>query len=106
MPAGGGSKREKPVVSLIPINRARNHPKSIQPDMLKIAAFPRHDGYELSGFLPTSAMTGFDPTEQPRIGIYYAVIDRELGWQTFSVGPEYPVMDDPSLWGEAVLARE
>ena len=34
------------------------------------------------------------------------VIDRELGWQTFSLGPEYPVMDDPSLWGEAVLARE
>ena len=37
-------------------------------------------------------------------GVQYAVIDRELGWQTLTLGPEYPVMDDPSLWGEAVLA--
>ncbi len=37
--------------------------------------------------------------------MYYAVIDRELGWQTLSLGPEFPVMDDPSLWGEAVLAK-
>ena len=94
------------MTSLIPINRARANPKSVPDNSLKIAAYPRHDGYELSGFVPNSAMTGFEPTEQPRIGLYYAVIDRELGWQTFSLGPEYPVMDDPSLWGEAVLAPE
>lgn len=103
MPAGGGPQRDKPVTSLIPIHRARSHPKSIAPDLLKIAAYPRHDGYELSGFVPAAAMTGFDPGEQPRIGLYYAVVDRELGWQTFSLGPEYPVVEDPSLWGEAVL---
>jgi hypothetical protein len=103
MPAGGGSQREKPVVSLIPINRARSHPRSIPAEKLKVAAFPRHDGYELSGFAPASALTGFDPGEQPRLGIYYAVIDRELGWQTLALGPEFPVMDDPSLWGQAVL---
>lgn len=106
MPAGGGSKREKPVTSLIPINRARANPKSVPANSIKIAAYPRHDGYELSGFVPNAAMTGFEPAEQPRIGLYYAVIDRELGWQTFSLGPEYPVMDDPSLWGEAVLSPE
>jgi hypothetical protein len=105
MPAGGGPQREKPVVSLIPINRARSHPKSIAPEKLKIAAFPRHDGYELSGFAPASALTGFDPGQQPRLGIYYAVIDRELGWQTLALGPEFPVMDDPSLWGQAVLGE-
>jgi hypothetical protein len=37
--------------------------------------------------------------------MYYTVIDRELGWQTLALGPEYPVMDDPSLWGEAVFTR-
>ena len=103
MPSGGGPKREKPVVSLIPINRARSHPKGVTAEQLKIASYARHDGYELSGFVPTSALTGFDPSEQPRVGMYYTVIDRELGWQTLALGPEYPVMDDPSLWGEAVL---
>lgn len=103
MPAGGGPQREKPVTSLIPINRARSHPKTIAAGQLKIAAYPRHDGYELSGFVPAEAMTGFDPAEQPRIGLYYAVVDRELGWQTLALGPEYPVADDPSLWGQAVL---
>jgi hypothetical protein len=105
MPAGGGPKREKPVVSLIPINRARSHPKPVASEQLKIAAQPRHDGYEVSGFIPASALTGFDPNEQPRVGMYYTVIDRELGWQTLALGPEYPVMDDPSLWGEAVFTR-
>lgn len=103
MPAGGGPKRERPVASLVGINRARGNPKPIEKDILKIAAYPRHDGYELSGLIPTAALTGFDPIDQPRIAIYYAVIDREMGWQTLTLGPEFPVIEDPSLWGEAVL---
>ncbi len=103
MPAGGGPQRERPVASLVEINRARGNPKLIERDQLKIAAYPRHDGYELSGLIPATALTGFDPVDQPRIGFYYAVLDRELGWQTLTLGPEYPVTEDPSLWGEAVL---
>ncbi|WP_145178017.1 DOMON domain-containing protein [Rubripirellula lacrimiformis] len=103
MPAGGGPKRERPTAAMIPINRARMHPKSIGPNQLKIVGMPRHDGYEMSGFIPADALTGFDPADQPRISLYYAVVDRELGWQTLSLGPEYPVLEDPSLWGEAVL---
>ena len=103
MPAGGGPQRERPVTALVGINRARGNPKSIAPGKLKICAVPRHDGYELSGLIPAEALTGFDPKDQPRIGLYYAVVDRELGWQTLTLGPEYPVDEDPSLWGEAVL---
>jgi hypothetical protein len=33
------------------------------------------------------------------------VIDRELGWQTFTVGQELPFVDDPSLWGTLDLVR-
>ena len=104
MPSGSGPRRERPLAALVPIHRARGNPKSVAPDQLKVAASPRHDGYELSGIVPTEALTGYAPADQPRIGIYYAVIDRELGWQTFALTPEYPVADDPSLWGEAVLA--
>lgn len=104
MPAGGGPKREHPVAAWIPINRARANPKPVSPSELKIAAYPRHDGYQMSGFVPASGLTGFDPASQPRVSLYYAVVDRELGWQTLTLGPEYPVLEDPSLWGEAVLA--
>jgi hypothetical protein len=41
--------------------------------------------------------------EHPRIGFYFAVMDRELGWQTFSLGPEFPFTADPSLWGTMEL---
>ena len=105
MPSGGGSKREHPVAGLVPINRARFQPNPINNGVIKVAAAPRHDGYEMSGLIPAKAMTGYDPADQPRISLYYAVIDRELGWQTLSLGPEYPVMEDPSLWGEGVLVK-
>ena len=105
MPSGGGPQRERPVTTMMPINRARNVPKPINDKTLKIAAMPRHDGYEMSGIIPADALTGYEPKQQPRISLYYAVIDRELGWQTLSLGPEYPVMEDPSLWGEAALVK-
>lgn len=103
MPAGGGPQRNKPVAALVGIHRARGNPKQVSPDDLPLKAYPRHDGYELSAVIPKAAMTGFDPVDNPRIGLYYAVVDRELGWQTLTLGPEYPVAEDPSLWGEAVL---
>lgn len=105
MPSGGGGRREDAVAALIPINRARQNPRSITGPGLRVLATVRHDGYRLAGLIPTTALTGFDPGEQPRLGYFYAVIDRELGWQTFSLGPEYPVTEDPSLWGQAVLAN-
>ncbi|TWU34994.1 DOMON domain-containing protein [Novipirellula artificiosorum] len=106
MPSGGGANRERPVTAWIPINRARANPKPIPSESLKIAAYPRHDGYLLSGFIPSESLTGYDPIDQPRVGLYYAVVDRELGWQTLALGPEYPVTEDPSMWGEARLDSE
>ncbi len=104
MPGGAGPKRDRPMAAAIPIHRARENPRPIPPGQLAVAAAPRHDGYELSGFVPADALTGFSPADQPRIGLYYAVTDRELGWQTLALGPEYPVTEDPSLWAEASLA--
>ena len=59
----------------------------------------------LDALIASAALTGFSPADQPAIGFSYAVIDRELGWQTFSVGPELPFAEDPSLWGTLNLAR-
>jgi hypothetical protein len=104
LPFGGGSRAEQPVAVLLPINRARELPKPIEPRVLRAESARLKDGYELKTFIPGSAITGFDPAEHPRLGFSYAVIDRELGWQTFSVGPEFPFVEDPSLWGTVELA--
>lgn len=103
LPAGGGPQRDRPVATIVPINRARANPKTIPNGALLIHAAPKHDGYELSGLIPTKAMTGFDPIDQPRIGFYYAVNDRELGNQSLTLSDSFPVAEDPSLWGEAAL---
>jgi hypothetical protein len=50
-------------------------------------------------------MTGFDTAEHSRLGFTYAVIDRELGQQTFGVGGPMPYQEDPSLWATLELQR-
>lgn len=103
LPSGGGPQRDRPVAAMVPIHRARANPKPIAGDALSIQAAPKHDGYELSGIIHASALTGFDPVDQPRIGFFYAVADRELGYQSLTLDKSFPVAEDPSLWGEAVL---
>jgi len=103
LPAGGGSREAQPVARLLAINRAREDPKSVADSTLGIRALVRSGGYALQAYLPAAALTGFDPLEHPRLGFTYAVIDRELGWQTFTVGPEFPIDEDPSLWGSLEL---
>jgi hypothetical protein len=105
LPIGAGRKLDEPAAVLLAINRAKESPREIDPRTLKIRADRLSDGYKLEGFLPAAALTGYSPAEQPAIGFSYALIDRELGWQTFSVGPELPFVDDPSLWGTLELKR-
>jgi hypothetical protein len=72
---------------------------------LKVHSSSRNDGYLLEAFIPTDALTGFDPAEHPRLGFTYAVLDRELGEQTFGVGSPLPYQEDPSLWATLELVR-
>jgi hypothetical protein len=106
LPFGAGSRGAQPVGVLLPINRARELPKPIEPRVLRIESSKLKDGYELRAFVPAEAITGYDPAEHPKLGFSYAVIDRELGWQTFTVGPEFPFVEDPSLWGTLELKDE
>ena len=99
LPFGGGREQEEPVAAWLPINRAREHSQQVPAETLQIRSESRIDGYLLFAMIPAEALTGFDPLEHPRLGFSYALTDRELGWQTFCSGPEYPVFEDPSLWG-------
>ncbi len=62
-------------------------------------------GYELAAFVPAAALAGYDPANQSRLGFTLAVLDRELGLQTFAVGAEFPYEEDPSCWAEVELVE-
>lgn len=103
LPFGGGHRLDEPIAALFPINRAKESPKPVEAELFKIRSKKLPDGYALEAMIPAEALTGFDPTDHPRIGFSYAVVDRELGWQTFSLGAEFPFIEDPSLWGTLEL---
>lgn len=103
LPHGEGSKQQNPVAELLNINRAKDNPKQPPRGSLQVRSEKRADGYLMHGFIPGDALTGWDPAEHTKLGFYYAVMDRELGWQTLSLGSEYPFQTDPSLWGTLEL---
>ena len=105
LPYGHGKQERDPLPYFLPINRARAIPTPVASDDLTLHAQQKKGGYSLQGFIPGSALTGFDPSEHQQLGFHFSVIDRELGWHTFSLGPEYPILEDPSLWGTLDLVR-
>lgn len=106
LPSGAGKKLDEPAAAWLPINRAREQPRPIEPKQLRVRSEKRIDGYLLECLVPAAALTGFDPQEHPRLGFTYAVIDRELGEQTFGVGSPMPYQEDPSLWATLELVKE
>ncbi len=106
LPGGSGRRFEAPVAEWLPIHRAREHPRAIDPGQLQVRSEKRIDGYLLRAFIPAGALTGFDPREHPRLGFNYAVFDRELGEQTLSVGSPVPYREDPSLWATLELVDD
>jgi hypothetical protein len=105
LPLGDGPQFQRPVALWLPINRAKDNPKQVSAGTLQVRSQTHADGYSLEAHVPAAALTGFDPVEHPRLGFCYAVMDRELGWQTFTVGPEFPFAEDPSLWGSLELEK-
>jgi hypothetical protein len=105
LPAGSGRNLGDPYGELYFINRARENPKPVRPEALKTRTEKRVDGYVLEVHIPASAITGWDPAEHKRLGFTYAVVDQELGEQTFSCGKEFPYRDDPSVWATLELVK-
>jgi hypothetical protein len=101
--SGAGSGGVQPVADQLLINRARENARPARPRELQARAKISTASYTLTAFAPTDALGGYDPTQQPRLGFTYALLDRERGLQTFSVGPEFPYEEDPSCWAELRL---
>ena len=98
LPAGGGSERDEAAVVQTKIHRALQDAPLSPASALPFRCERRRDGYRLEAFLPTAALHGYDPEQNPRLGFYYALCDLELGDQVLSVGSDFPYQEDPSLW--------
>jgi hypothetical protein len=105
LPTGGGPRCDEPVAHWMSINRAKELPRPIEPEHLEMKSKRQADGYLLEVFVPAAVLTGFDPQEHPQLGFNYAVIDRELGEYTLTVGSPMPYDEDPSLWGTLELVK-
>ncbi|HVA50277.1 MAG TPA: hypothetical protein VNH11_28240 [Pirellulales bacterium] len=105
MPAGAGRGLDEPCADQVLVYRAKENAKPVRPGVLRVLREKRADGYRLEGLVPAAALTGFDPAENPRLGFTYAVVDREIGEQTFNCPGEFAYREDPSLWATLGLVR-
>jgi hypothetical protein len=105
LPRAGGTEHNEPVFVQTKINRALQDAPLCSSNAVEFHCEHRRSGYRLEAFLPTAVLNGFDPEQNPRLGIYYAVRDAELGEQTLSVPAEFPFAEDPSLWGVLELQK-
>ncbi len=104
LPAGIGRGLAEPIARAVKVDRAREEPKAIAADALRVRSERQPAGYRLEAYVPADALTGFDPIEHPVIGFNYVVVDRELGWQSYQLSHEMPhFLSDPNLWGALEL---
>ncbi len=103
---GGGPDKDEPAFVQSKINRALQDAPPVNADMVPFQFVPRTGGYRLEAFLPAAALHGFDPEQNPRLGIHVAVHDQELGEQSLSVGSDFPWAEDPSLWSVLELVKK
>jgi hypothetical protein len=102
---GGGPEHDEPAFIQAKINRALHDAPTVPPGSVPFRCTSRKGGYVAEAFLPAAALHGFDPEQSPRLGLFYAVKDAELGEQTLGVGADFPYWEDPSLWSVLELAR-
>lgn len=103
--AGDGADRDEPMVVQTKINRAQMDAPICDPSAIPFRCTAIKGGYRLEAFLPAAVLTGYDPEEHPRLGLFYAVRDVELGEQTLGMGGEFPYSDDPTLWSVLELSK-
>jgi hypothetical protein len=96
--AGAGPERNEAGVLQERIPRALQDAPLAPACAIPFRCRQRAGGYHLTAFLPSLALHGFDPEQNPRLGVFYAVRDMELGEQTLTISAEFPYAEDPTLW--------
>jgi hypothetical protein len=86
-----------------PIHRAQGEPPRAAPESILSRAEKTRTGWRLELFFTASALHGFDPDTNRRLGIMIQITDPSRGDQFLGVGREFPIADDPSLWSTLEL---
>ena len=105
LPAAGGPERDEPAFAQTKIHRALADAPLASAAEVPFRCHRVKGGYRLEAFLPAAALNGYDPEQNPRLGVFYAVRDLELGEQTLGLSGEFPFGEDPSLWSVLELVR-
>jgi hypothetical protein len=88
-----------------PIARALADAPLCLPEVLSSRVELKRSKWVLELFLPASALHGFDPELNRRLGFAYQVSDRIREDQYLGVGPAFPVGENPSLWATLELVE-
>jgi hypothetical protein len=99
----GNNPRNDAFATILKINRAKENSPTMNRARVVVSSKTSKTGYELAVFLPAALLNGWNPSEQPRIGLFLQVMDQEYGQQTLAVGGDLPFDEDPSLWCTADL---
>jgi hypothetical protein len=86
-----------------PVARAQSDAPLCKPEILTSRAELGKADWVLELFLPAQALNGFDPDTNRRLGFAYQISDHIREDQFLSVGREFPVGDNPSLWATIEL---
>ncbi len=103
MPAGGGSDGMQPTARQLTIARAREDAPAEHSNEIRVNRRDSAGSYAIEAWIPAAALNGFDPEAAPELGFYYLLRAGELGEQYLSVGPDFPIAHDPSLWSTIEL---
>jgi hypothetical protein len=100
---GGGKNGLGVVVQQRPIARAVADAPMSRLDASTARAERLKKGWRLELFLPSSALNGFDPETNRRLGFTYQVTAHDREDQFLGVGREFPIGENPSLWSTLEL---
>jgi hypothetical protein len=101
LPKGGGLAGDAPIAWQAEIPGARESARLCKPGDIPIAATTdtARGFYTLEAALPAAVLTGWEPAPGVRLGFQYWLHDVQRGSETWSTSPDFPAMQDPSLWG-------
>ena len=86
-----------------PIARATADPPLADIDEVDLRCEVTRGGWRLEVFFRATALNGFDPETNRRLGFAYQVTDLEREDRFLTVGRDFPIGEDPSLWATLEL---
>lgn len=90
-------------VQLLKIHRAAGDPSGVRSEAVRVQGLALRGGWIVRVFLPSAALHGYDPETNRRLGFTYQVTDATCPPRWLTVGGEFPVAEDPSLWATLEL---